>query len=133
MRDVRKLEARATGRIARKRNGEPAHRTVHHPGYRKQARRLAARDLSAGIALELIVAAKTQIARNRQEPARNALGVRQGVPHVLDRRVIGTRGDDNTGKPSFVLTTVDLPNDRTDIAGNITFHGRPPSVPATRD
>jgi hypothetical protein len=51
-----KLQTRAAGRIVRKGNREPADRSAHSPGNRKQARRLTARDFPAGIPFELIAA-----------------------------------------------------------------------------
>ena len=36
-----------------------------------------------GVALELVGAAESQVAADREEPARDALGVREGVPQVV--------------------------------------------------
>src|SRR5215510_14499909 len=72
MRHVFKLQVRRALGIVLERHGEPADPATKLPGHREAARRLATRDLSARIALELIAATELQLARNRQEPARNA-------------------------------------------------------------
>src|SRR5262249_58278112 len=85
----------------------PAHLTAERPGDRQMARRLAARNLAAGIALQLIAAAEPQLARDRQEPARDAFGVGDGVPHVRGRGVVAAARDDHAGRTAVVLALAD--------------------------
>src|SRR5215207_8692146 len=65
------------------------------PGQRQVTGRLTGGDLPAGISLQLVAAAQAQVARDRQEPAGNALDARQRVPQILDRRVVAPAGADD--------------------------------------
>ena len=47
-------------------------------------RRFARGDGAPGIPLQLIAAAEHEFATNRQEPAGNPLGARDGAPEVVD-------------------------------------------------
>src|SRR5699024_1468170 len=73
--------------------GQPGHATHQLPGHGEfggaVGRRLAAEDLAAGVALELVAAAELQLAREGEEPAGDALSGGDGVPHVGEGGGVG--------------------------------------------
>src|SRR5215813_3495508 len=95
--------------------------------------RIAAGNLSARIALQLIAAAEAKIAGDREEPARNALGIGDRVPHVFHRRVIGPARADHPGRTAIVLSPRDLPRHRSDQARNVLCHRTLPDTPRPPD
>ena len=78
-------------RVGRRPPGEahldPGHLAAVLPR-REKPRRVAALDRAARVALELVAAADPQVARHRQEPARDALGVGAGVPDLVGRGIV---------------------------------------------
>src|SRR3954470_15007684 len=61
-----------------------AARLHRHPRHEEPVRPLARDDLAAGVPLELEPSPDVEVAGDRQEPAADALGVRDGVPDILD-------------------------------------------------
>jgi hypothetical protein len=59
-------------------------RLPHHSTDPQQSRRLAGEDLTARVALELVMPTWLQVSTNRHEPAVDPLRRRQRVPHVLN-------------------------------------------------
>src|SRR5262245_21915340 len=80
-------------------------------------------DRSTRISLELVLAAQLQIPLDGQEPARNALGVRQHVPQVVDIGVVKARQRDRARRPSILLAALDRPRDWAEHAGDVDVHG----------
>src|SRR3546814_8665956 len=61
---------------------EPGDHRDHLPGDGERRRLIAALDHTAGVALQLVATALHQLAADRQEPARDAVRVGDGVPEV---------------------------------------------------
>src|SRR5262249_58129725 len=80
MRDVLELETGATLAVVRQIDLDPAHLAAELPGDRQMAWRLAARDLAACVALQLIAAAEPQVARDRQGATRGTVWACAGGP-----------------------------------------------------
>src|SRR6476661_7633018 len=94
-RDVLEPEHRATIRRWLERHLEPGHLPAEFPRHGHDARWLASRDRAAGIALELVAATEAKVAGDWEEPPRNALLVRHGIPEIVDGGVVGARGHDD--------------------------------------
>src|SRR5262249_37681029 len=124
--DVLELEMGATLAVVRKIDLDPAHLTAELPGDRQMARRLAARNLAARIALQPIAAAEPQLARDRADPARDAFGVGDGVPHGRGRGVVAAARDDHAGRTAVVLALADRAGDCADDAADVRCHEHAP-------
>ena len=82
-------------------------------------RRIAPRDRPARVALELVPAVQAKLARDRKEPAGDALGVRARVPDVVDARVVGLADRDGAGIAGFEHARADLPSDGVDLLDDV--------------
>ncbi|MGN8548084.1 hypothetical protein ACQPTN_26395 [Bradyrhizobium sp. 13971] len=78
------------------------------------------------MALELIAAAKPQVARDRQEPARNAFGVGQHIPEIGDVGVVAAGRDHRPRRLAVAFPEGDFANDGSDIGDRIDLHGWAP-------
>src|SRR5699024_8333051 len=91
--DVLELDTGGLLALGGEAEGQPGHATHHLPGHGEfggaVGRRLAAEDLAAGVALELVAAAELQLAREGEEPAGDALNGGDGVPHVGEGGGVG--------------------------------------------
>ena len=68
-----------------------------HPRHPEPVRSLAGDDLAAGVALELVRPPSRKSPLIGQEPAADALGVRERVPDVVDGRVVVAAKADDAG------------------------------------
>ena len=108
---VDELERRAVGTF-RQRHRQPRHHPAELPRHGERPRLVAGLDRAAGVAHDLVRAALGQLARHRQEPARDPLRVGQAVPQV--RAVGGVRasGHGDPGRRAVALAGADLPGDQ---------------------
>ena len=75
----------------------------------KRVRWFALLDRPAGVALELVPAVDAQVTRDREEPARDALGVRARIPDVVD---LGGVDLADRARPRFAGLHARLPTSR---------------------
>src|SRR5690625_590705 len=68
---------------------DPADEAHQLPGDGEGVRRVAVGDAAAGVAFQLVLPAGPEVAGDRQEPAREAFWVGEGLPHVGDLTGIG--------------------------------------------
>src|SRR5690349_3123633 len=87
---------------------DPALLPAELPGSGEAVRWVAALDRAARVALELVAAAKPQVPGDRQEPPCDALGVRAGVPHVIQAALVGLADGDHPGLARFQHLAADL-------------------------
>ena len=78
-------EAGVAGSIVRHINIHPGDEAAELPGDGVMRRGLAGRNAAAGIAFQLIAAAKFEVSADGQEPAGDAVGVGCGVPKIFKR------------------------------------------------
>lgn len=100
---------------------QPADLTAEFPGDIESARRIACGDLAAGVAVELITAAEAEIARDQEEPTRDAVRIGDGVPEVFGTGVVGAGGGDDAGRAPLVVTGFETSSDGADVTENIKF------------
>src|SRR5262245_48704537 len=101
---------------------DPAHPSAEFPRRCKMPWRGTRCDRSTRISLELVLPSQLQIPLDGQEPARNALGVRQNVPQVLDIGVVEAGQRDRARRPSILLEALDRPRDWAEHAGDVDVH-----------
>src|SRR5205823_3272694 len=82
-------------------------------------RPIASHDLAAGVAFELEVPTDAVVATDRQEPAADPPGVRQGVPDVVDRSLIGPPQAERTGVLLGAAAGADLALDGLDFSDDV--------------
>ena len=107
VRDVLEAERRGVTRGAQV-HLDPRHLAAVLPRDREMARRFARGDRAARLAFELIAPTDAEVTRDRQEPPRDAVRVRQGVPHVIDLGVVRAFRDDHAGGLALVGRRHDL-------------------------
>jgi len=127
VRHMLQLEPRPARGLLDETHSDPRGLAAVFPRHREMARRLARPDLAAGVALELVAAAEAQVARDREEPAREALGIGESVPQVVDAGVVGARGDEHARRAALVLAARDLARDGAKRGGNVDLHGAAPA------
>src|SRR5262245_54339977 len=103
VREVLERQPRGLGRPPIDRDVHPRGVAAVLPRDLVMPRRLALEDLAAGVALDLVAAAEAQLAGDRREPARQALGVGDAVPQILLRRLVGARRYDAAGGPPLFV------------------------------
>ena len=101
-RGVREREARP-GSILGKPHLHPAHVAAELPRQRKKRGTLAVRDRASGVPLELVAAADFEVAGDRQKPAGDAGGIRDGVPKILNGGRIAPRERHRPGRLSVAF------------------------------
>ena len=89
------LEPGLLGAERRQLHRDEADVTAELPADPQLCWRRAHLDLAAGVALQLVAAAHAQLTRDGQKPARDALGVGERVPHVVDVAVVAAAGHDH--------------------------------------
>ena len=93
------------------------------PRDEQPVRPVAGDDPAPGVALELVAAADPVVAADRQEPAADPLGVRQRVPDVVDRGVVGPAEPDGPGLAGREPAAADLALDGVDLADDVDHRG----------
>ena len=106
--------------------GRAGHLAVD-PGRAQPVRPLAGHDLAAGVAFELVSPAHAVVAADRQEPSADPLRVGQGVPDVLDGRVVGAFEADGPPLPRRDPAGADC------RASRLRVHGRCRSIRSSFD
>ena len=81
---------------------DPRDLAAELPCHREVERWFARGDGAARVALQLVVTADAEIARDGKEPSRDALGVRERIPHVLGRGVVCALPDDHPRRLAVV-------------------------------
>src|SRR5580704_7066426 len=114
-----KLQARPPVRQFRKPNLNPTDLIGKFPGDRQPSGGLASRNLSTRIATQLVAASQAQIPADWQEPSRDALGVSDGVPEVIDVGIVGAAHNRDAGAASVKIAGLDLARNRPNVAKDI--------------
>ena len=118
VRDVLEPQRRAVARCAQV-HVDPRHLAVVLPRDCEVARPFARGDRAARLAFELVPPADPKVARDRQEPSRDAFGVRQRVPHVVDLGVVRAFRNDHAGGLALVRRRNDLPPHRAHCSDEV--------------
>ncbi len=114
------LDLRDVGRVA----------GVHvDPGDQQPVRSLTGADLATRVAFELVAPAEPELPADGQEPAADALRIRQRIPDVVDRRVVGAAQADCAAIPCGDPPLADLTLHGLDLVDDVD-HSASPSVVA---
>src|ERR1700677_3251304 len=92
------------------------------PGNGETRGRLTSRNLSTRVATQLVAASEAQISGDRQEPSRDALGIRDGVPEVMDVGIVGAADNCDAGGASVKMSGLDLACNGSNVAKDIDLH-----------
>src|ERR1700733_4058241 len=129
VRDVFQPQQRAAIRQFRQRDVNPTYLPAKLPGDRQTAGRFAANDLAPGVALQLVSSSQAEIAGNRQEPFRDAPGVGDGIPYVLDGGIVRASCHYDAGGAAMVIARVNLTRYRSNVAQDIHPDRLPGKLP----
>lgn len=102
---------------------DPRHVAGELPGRGEPVRRIAAEHGAAGVALKLVLAADSQVAGDRQEPARQPFGVGARVPDVVERAVVGLAHGDHPRLPGVERARADLSLHGADLVVDVDHRG----------
>ena len=117
--DVLEQEPRASAGLGREAQLDPRGRSAVLPCRRQAVGRLAPLDRPGRVALQLVPAARPQVAGDREEPPRQALGVGARVPEVLGRRPVDARDGERAGLAGRERAAADRAVDAADLMGGV--------------